>query len=117
MLKRSRPDRNEEDLSSLVSSRNAVQFLYEESFANGNADITLLLGEALLCGDELIAEKQEISYKSKEALLCLFFLRAIIGLRPKKIRHLVELLEWLKIVSRENETGKTGDTGQRPKVE
>jgi hypothetical protein len=117
MLKRWPPDRVEQDLSSLVSSRNAVQFLYEESLANGNADITLILGEALTCGDELIAEKQEISYKSKEALLCLFFLRAIIGLHPKKIRHLVELLEWLKIVTRENETGKTGDAGERPKVE
>ena len=39
MLKRSQPDRGT-DLSSLVSSRNAVQFLYEESLANGNADIT-----------------------------------------------------------------------------
>ena len=117
MLKRSQPDRAEQDLSSLVSSRNAVQFLYEESLVNGNADITLLLGEALTCGDELIAEKREISYKSKEALLCLFFLRAIIGLHPKKIRHLVELLEWLKIVTRENGTGKTGDTGEQPKVE
>ena len=117
MLKRSRPDRTEQDLSSLVSSRNAVQYLYEESLVNGNADITLLLGEALTCGDELIADKQEISYRSKEALLCLFFLRAIIGLHPKKIRHLVELLEWLKIVTRDNETGNTGDTGERPKVE
>ena len=40
MLKRWQPDRAEQDLSSLVSSRNAVQFLYEESLANGNADIT-----------------------------------------------------------------------------
>ena len=114
MLKRSRPDRTEQDLSSLVSSRNAVQFLYEESLANGNADITLILAEALTCGDELIAEKREISYKSKEALLCLFFLRAIIGLHPEKIRHLVELLKWLAIIPREN---KTGDIRERPKTE
>ena len=40
MLKRLRPDQGEQDLSSLVSSRNAVQFLYEESLANGNAAIT-----------------------------------------------------------------------------
>ena len=46
MLKRLRPDRKEQDLSSLVSSRNAVRFLYEESLVNGNADITLLLAEA-----------------------------------------------------------------------
>ena len=94
MLKRSQPDRRT-DLSSLVSSRNAVQFLYEESLANGNADITALLGEALACGDELIAERREISYRSKDALLYLYFLRAIIGLHPEKIGHLVELLQWL----------------------
>ena len=75
-----------------------MQFLYEESLANGNADITALLGEALACGDELIAEKQEISYRSKDALLYLYFLRAIIGLHPEKIGHLVELLQWLKII-------------------
>jgi hypothetical protein len=49
--KRLRPDGKEQDLSSLVSSRNAVHFLYEESLANGNADITAVLGEALTCGD------------------------------------------------------------------
>ena len=79
MLKRSPPDPAEHDLSALVCSRNAVQFLYEESLVNGNASITLILSEALACGDELIAEKREISYRSKEALLCLYFLRAIIG--------------------------------------
>lgn len=104
-------------MTSLVSSRNAVQFLYEESRANGNADITALLGEALVCSDELIAAEREISYRSKDALLYLFFLRAIIGLHPKQIRHLVELLQWLKIVPCENEAGKTGDIRERPTVE
>jgi hypothetical protein len=114
MLKRLLPDRTERDLSSLVTSRNAVHFLYEESLANGNADITALLGEALACGDELIAQKREIAYRSKDALLYLFFLRAIIGLPPKQIGHLVELLQWLKIVPLENETG---DIGKQPKGE
>ena len=105
MLKRSPPDPVEHDLSALVSSRNAVQFLYEESLVNGNADITLILGEALTCGDELIAEKQEISYRSKDALHYLYFLRAILGLHPKKIGHLVEVLKWLTIIPCENGTG------------
>ena len=69
MLKRLRPDQRERDLRSVTNSRNAVHFMYEESLANGNADITALLGEALTCADELIAERQEISYKSKDALL------------------------------------------------
>jgi hypothetical protein len=106
MLKRWRPDGSEQDLSSLVSSRNAVQFLHDESLANGNADITLILAEALTCGDALIAEKQEISYGSKEGLFYLYFLRAILGLRREKIGHLVALLEWLEIIPRENESGK-----------
>jgi hypothetical protein len=110
MLKRLRPDRKEQDLSSLVSSRNAVQFLYEESLVSGNADITLILGEALTCGDELIEQKREISYKSKDALHYLYFLRAILGLHPDKIGHLVKLLEWLKIVPCANESGKTGES-------
>jgi len=97
-------DRRERDLRSLVSSRNAVKYLHEESLANGNADITMILAEALTCGDELIAQKQEISYKSKDALFYLYFLRAILGLHPRKIRHLVELLEWLKIVPGDHET-------------
>jgi hypothetical protein len=117
MLKRLRPDRKEQDLSSLVSSRNAVHFLYEESLANGNADITAVLGEALTCGDELIAERREISYKSKDALLSWFFLRAIVGLHPEKVEHLVELLKWLTIIPPDRETGKTGDIRKRPKVE
>lgn len=88
--------------------------MYEESLANGNANITALLGEALNCGDELIAERQEISYKSKDALLSWFFLRAIVGLHPEKIGHLVELLEWLTIIPPDRETGKTGDTRKQP---
>src|ERR1022692_4195878 len=92
------------DLRSLVSSRNAVQYLYEESLTRDNANITLILGEALTCGDELIAAKQEISYRSKDALFYLYFLRAILGLHPKKIRHLVELLEWLGIIPGDTET-------------
>jgi hypothetical protein len=117
MLKRWRRNRTRQDLSSLVSSRNAVQFLYEESLANGNADITLILGEALTCGDELIAQKREISYKSKDALHYLYFLRAILGLHPDKIGHLVKLLEWLRIIPCDNEAGKTVDTREGPKTE
>jgi len=109
MLKRLRPDRKEQDLSSLVSSRNAVQFLYEESLVNGNADITLLLAEALTCGDELIAQKREISYESKDALHYLYFLRAILGLHPDKIGHLIALLEWLRIIPCANAPGKSRD--------
>jgi len=117
MLKRLRPDRKEQDLSSLVSSRNAVQFLYEESLVNGNADITLLLAEALTCGDELIAQKREISYESKDALHYLYFLRAILGLHPEKIGHLVKLLEWLRIIPYDNKAGKTVDNCEGPKAE
>ena len=109
MLKLWQPDRAKQDLGSLVSSRNAVQYLYEESLASGNADITLILGEALICGDELIAAKQEISYRSRDALFYLYFLRAILGLHPKKIRHLVELLEWLGIIPGVTKTGKTDE--------
>ncbi|MGA7795261.1 MAG: hypothetical protein WCA19_19650 [Candidatus Acidiferrales bacterium] len=93
-----------------------MQFLYEESLANGNAGITLILGEALTCGDELIAEKQEISYRSKDALFYLYFLRALLGLHPEKVRHLVELLKWLKIIPADTETGRTGDALKKPKI-
>jgi len=117
MSKPWQPDQTEQDLRSLVGSRNAVQFLYEESLGHGNADITLILGEALMCGDRLIAEGQEISYESKDALYSLFFLRAILGLHSNKIEHLVELLEWLKIIPRDKESGKSGDTRKMPKVE
>jgi hypothetical protein len=116
MSERWQPDPRKQDLSSLVSSRNAVQYLYEESLVNGNADITLILGEALTCGDELIADKQEISYKSKDALFYLYFLRAVLGLQPEKIIHLVELLKWLKIIPGDNETGRTGDALKKPKI-
>ena len=85
-------------MSSLVSSRNALRFLYDESIGLGNADITLILGEALRCSDRLIAEGQEISYESRDALFYLYFLRAILGLHHEKIRHLVALLEWLEII-------------------
>ena len=105
MLKRGQPDRAKPDLSSLVSSRNAVKFLHEESLARGNADITLILSEALTCGDELIAEKQEISYRSKDALHYLYFMRAILGLHPEKKKHQFELLTWLTI-NPDDETGK-----------
>jgi hypothetical protein len=117
MLKPLQPDPTEQDLGSLGSSRNALLFLYEESLGNGNADITQILREALACGDRLIAEGQDISYESKDALFCLFFLRAILGLNPKKVRHLVELLEWLKIVPRDGATSKSGDSRKRPKAE
>jgi hypothetical protein len=117
VLKRLLLDQTEEGLGSLVSSRNAVQFLYEESLGNGNADITLILAEALVCCDDLIAEEQEISYGSRDALFCLYFLKAILGLHPEKVRHLVGLLEWLEIVPRDNESGKTGDSRKQPEIE
>jgi hypothetical protein len=98
MLKPWRPDEKERDLSSLVLSRNAVQYLYDESLGNGNQQITAVLGAALTCGDELIATGQEVSYRPKDGLFYLYFLRAILGLHPEKIRHLVALLEWLGIV-------------------
>jgi hypothetical protein len=113
MLKPSQPERRDRDLRSLVSSRNAVKYLHEESLINGNEAITLILAEALTCGDDLIAAKQEISYRSKDALFYLYFLRAILGLHPEKIRHLVELLEWLKIVPCDS----TGKVPKRPLAE
>jgi hypothetical protein len=93
----------EQDMSSLVSSRNALRFLYDESIGLGNADITLILREALRCSDRLIAEGQEISYESRDALFYLYFLKAILGLHHEKIRHLVALLEWLEIIPRKNQ--------------
>ena len=117
MLKRLRPDQRERDLRSLTNSRNAVHFLYEESLANGNADITALLGEALTCADEVIAERREISCKSRDGLLYWGFLRAIVGLHPEKVEHLVELLKWLTIIPRDRETGKTGEIREQPKGE
>jgi hypothetical protein len=115
MSKLWRPEPTEQDLSSLVSSRNAVRFLYAESLANGNADITRILGEALTCGDALIAGKQEISYGPKDALFYMYFLRAILGLPTQKIGHLIELLEWLKIIPGDRQAGN--DVGVEPKIE
>lgn len=111
MLKPWRPDDTERYLNSLVLSRNAVQYLYDESLGNGNPHITALLGEALTCGEELIATGQEISYRPKDGLFYLYFLRAILGLHPEKIRHLVALLEWLGIIP-----GDKGGMQQKPKV-
>jgi hypothetical protein len=114
MLKPWLRDQMERDLGSLVSSRKAVQFLYDESLGNGNADITLILKEALMCGDKPITE---VLYESTDALLYLFFLKAILGLHPHKIMHLVALLKWLEIIPGNSEIGKSGDSRKRPKVE
>ena len=81
-----------------------MRFLYEESLAVGNADITRIIEQALVCCDALIAEGQEIFYKSQDPLFYLYFLRAIMELRPDKIRHLVALLRWLEIIPGDNET-------------
>jgi hypothetical protein len=105
MLKSGRPDETKRDLNSLVLSRNAVQYLYDESLGNGNPHITAILGEALTCGEELIAKEQEISYQPKDGLFYLYFLRAILGLHPEKIGHLVALLEWLGIIHDGNGAG------------
>ena len=85
-------------MSSLVSSRNAVRFLYDESVGLGNADITRLLAEALGCSERLIAEGREIPHELNDGSLYFDFLRAILGLHPEKIRHLVAFLEWLEII-------------------
>jgi hypothetical protein len=105
MLKPGRPDGTERDLNSLVLSRNAVQYLYEESLGNGNPQITAILGEALTCGEALIATGQEISHEPKDGLFYLCFLRAILGLHPEQIRHLVALLEWLGIIHADKGAG------------
>lgn len=117
MLKHWPPDQTEQVLGSLVSSRNAMRFLYEESLANGNADITRILCEALTCSDALIAGKQEISYGSKDALFYMYFLRAILGLPAPKVGHLLELLEWLKIIPSGREASNDGDVRDGRKTE
>ena len=102
MLKSWSHDGNGRDMSSLVSSRNALRFLYDESMGFGNADISLMLGEALRCSDMLIAEGQELAHEASDAALYFHFLRAILGLHPEKIEPLVAFLEWLEIIPREN---------------
>lgn len=109
MLKPWPHDRKQHDMSSLVSSRNALRYLYAESIGLGNADITLMLGEALRCSERLIAEGREISHESSDASLYLYFLRAILNLHPEKIRHLVAFLEWLEIIPPEHQ----GETSAR----
>lgn len=42
------------------------------------------------------------------------FLRAIIGLHPKQIGHLVALLKWLEIIPRESESGKPATSEKDP---
>ena len=44
----------------------------------------------------------------------LYFLRAILGLHPDKIRHLVALLEWLGIIAGDHGAGKTAKMEKRP---
>jgi len=117
MLKPWSHDWTKQDMNSLVSSRNALRFLYDESIGLGNAGITLILGEALRCSDRLIAEGQEISSESSDALFYLHFLRAILGLQSEKIRHLVALLEWLEIIPRERQGDKSGYSRKRTKAE
>jgi len=102
MLKPWSHDRKQHGMSSLVSSRNALRFLYDESVGLGNADITRLLGEALSCSDRLIAEGEEIPHEWSDASLYFYFVRAILNLHPKEIRHLVAFLEWLEIIPHED---------------
>ena len=114
MLEPGQPDQAEKKVDSLINSRNAVEFLHRESIGHGNADITLLLRQALICGNELIADKQEISYRSKEGFLCLFFLKAILGLPPEKIGHLVALMKRLEIIPPDEESDKPALSGNDP---
>jgi hypothetical protein len=109
MLKPGQPDKTEKNLDSLINSRNAVKYLHKESIGHGNAAITRILEEAVICGDRLIVEGQEISYKPKDGLCYLNFVRAILWLPQEQVGHLVAMLEWLEIIPRENESGKTGD--------
>jgi hypothetical protein len=83
---------------SLVSSRNAIRFLYQQSRRAKKPHITRIIKEALTCCDDLIAEGQENSYNSEDPFFYLYFLRAILELQPDQIRHLVALLQWLEIV-------------------
>ncbi|MGH7223853.1 MAG: hypothetical protein ACRELF_11530, partial [Gemmataceae bacterium] len=113
MLKPWSHDRTMRDMNSLVSSRNALRFLYDESVGLGNADITRLLGEALRCSDRLIAEGEEICHESSDALFYLYFLRAILGLHPEKIRHLVALLQWLGIIPGDGDTARKDEAARK----
>jgi len=83
---------------SLVSSRNAIRFLYQQSLRAKKPNITRVIKEALACCDHLIVEGEEISYPSKEAVFYLYFLKAILGLQPSKLQDLIALLEWLTII-------------------
>jgi hypothetical protein len=47
----------------------------------------------------------------------MYFLRAILGLPVPKVEHLLELLEWLKIIPPGREAGNDGGLRDRPKTE
>lgn len=108
------PEQRKKDLGSLVRSRNAVKYLHKESIGHGNAAITRILEEALICGDRLIAEGQEISYKPKDGLSYLNFVRAILWLHPEQVGHLVAMLKWLEIIPPDKESGKPAPSGNDP---
>jgi hypothetical protein len=98
-------DGTNEEPGSLVSSRNAIRFLYQQSLRAKKPHITRIIKEALTCCDHLISEGREISYTSKEAVFYLYFLKAILGLRPRQLQDIIALLEWLEIIPGDNETG------------
>jgi hypothetical protein len=114
MLKPGQPDQTEKNLVSLINSRNAVKCLHKASIGHGNAAITRILEEAVICGDRLIAEGQEISYKPKDGLSYLNFVRAILWLPPEKIGPLVALMKWLEIIPPDEESGKPALFGNDP---
>jgi hypothetical protein len=114
MLEPGQPDQTEKKLVSLINSRNAVRFLHRESIGHGNAAITRILEEAVICGDRLIAEGQEISYKPKDGLCYLNFVRAILWLPQEQVGHLVAMLKWLEIIPPDKESGKPALSGNDP---
>ena len=102
------PDETKGEPRCLASARDAIRFLYEQSLNGENLEIIRIIREALTCCDHFIAERQQLEYPSSEAVYYFYFIKAMLGLPPQKIRHLIAMLKWMEIIPPCG-AGETGD--------
>ena len=81
-----------------VAIRTAISYLHQQSVAAKNPEITALIAEALHLCDCLAADGEKCDPASPHAIHYLYFLKAILGLPPQKLKHLIAILEWLTII-------------------
>lgn len=100
MLKKVQPKNFIETESTLIASKKALQYLYDEALEKGEDEILEALDKAINTCDEMILSCNNCPIKESTPLLGFYFIRAVLVLSPEEMKPLLTFLEWMSVAKK-----------------